>query len=51
MTKHDPEEIQSEIEKQTARRAKKNKPGMKVSGRSVQELQRLIIQKSKKKSA
>ncbi len=45
MTKHDPEDIQSEIEKRASRRTKRKKPSMKVSGRSVKELQRILINK------
>ncbi len=47
--KRDPEDLQSEIEKKAARRAKRKKPNMKVSGRSVKQLQRIIISKGKKK--
>lgn len=42
------EEIQIKLEKKAQKRLKKKRPAMKVSGRNVKELQRLIIKKSKK---
>ncbi|MBU0598200.1 hypothetical protein KKF61_04375 [Patescibacteria group bacterium] len=48
MKKIDPEKIQSDLEKKHSLRQKRKKPVMKVSGRSVKALQRLLIKKSKK---
>lgn len=47
MKKLIPEDIQDEIEKKSVKRTKKKRPDMKVSGRSVKNLQRLIVQKSR----
>lgn len=40
--------IEKKLERRAARRAKKKNPPMAVSGRSVKELQRLIIKKSRR---
>lgn len=47
MKKNGPEDVQTEVEKKVMRRTKKKRPNMKVSGRSVKNLQRLIVQKSR----
>ena len=47
MKKIIPNDLQDEIEKKSTRRLNKKKAHMKISGRSVKDLQRLIVQKSK----
>lgn len=47
MKKIIPNDLQDEIEKKSTRRLNKKKTNMKISGRSVKDLQRLIVQKSK----
>lgn len=47
MKKIIPDDLQDEIEKKSTRRLNKKKTSMKISGRSVKDLQRLIVQKSK----
>ncbi|MFA5107662.1 MAG: hypothetical protein WC497_05055 [Patescibacteria group bacterium] len=42
------EGIEKKLERRARRREKKKNPTMKVSGRSVRELQRLIIRKSRR---
>lgn len=42
------ERIEKKLERRASRREKKKNPPMKVSGRSVRELQRLIIRKSRR---
>ncbi|XOU94074.1 MAG: hypothetical protein ACNFW9_04480 [Candidatus Kerfeldbacteria bacterium] len=41
------EQIQSDLENKLAKRRKKKKPSMKVSGRQVKNLQKIIISKGK----
>jgi len=43
------EEIQTKLEKSAQKRQKKKRPTMKVSGLSVKQLQKLIINKQKNK--
>lgn len=42
------EEIQIKLEKKAQKRLKKKRPTMKVSGRNVKNLQKLIIAKAKR---
>ena len=41
------EQIQSDLEKKLIKRRKRKKPSMKVSGRQVKNLQKIIINKGK----
>ena len=47
MTNKNAEHIQSELEKKLTKRNKRKKPSMKVSGRQVKNLQKIIINKGK----
>jgi len=45
MKNNNPEDIQTRLEEKASKRQKKNKPKMKVTGRSVKNLQKIIIAK------
>ncbi|MDP2683570.1 MAG: hypothetical protein Q8P20_00795 [bacterium] len=47
MKNNQPEEIQSEVEKKVTKRIKKKTIKMKMSGKQIKTLQRLIIENKK----